>query len=213
MKNTKKTTLFIDIGGVLLSNGWGHEFRQKAVEKFNLNKVDFEAKHKIMYVTYEEDKITLDEYLERVIFYKKQDFTKADFRNYMFSLSTPHQEMIDFIKKLKQDNGLKIVAVSNEARDLNDYRIKTFGLDTFIDFFVSSCYIHLRKPDPKIFKMALDLAQVSSHDVIYIDDVQTFTDIASDSGIKSIHHIDWLTTSKTLATFGLQTKPENLNNA
>ena len=95
MKTEKNiTTLFLDIGGVLLSNGWGHEFRQKAVDKFHLDKVEVEERHGIMFVTYEEGKITLDEYLNRVIFYKKRDFTFEEFRDYMFSLTTPHEDMI-----------------------------------------------------------------------------------------------------------------------
>ncbi len=186
--------LFLDMGGVLLSNGWGQDFRQKAVDKFHLDKEEMEDRHSIMFVTYEEGRITLDEYLDRVIFYKKRDFTFNEFRDFMFSLTTPNGEMIAFIKKIKQQYGLKIVAVSNEARELNAYRINRFGLNTFIDFFISSCYVHIRKPDANIFRLALDTAQVSPEEVIYIDDVQMFVDIATDLGIKSIRHTDCLLT-------------------
>lgn len=198
------TTLFLDIGGVLLSNGWGHDFRQKAVDKFHLDKEEMEERHSIMFVTYEEGRITLDEYLDRVIFYKKRDFTFNEFRDFMFSLTTPNAETIAFIKKIKQQYGLKIVAVSNEARELNTYRIHTFELNSFIDFFISSCYVHLRKPDANIFRLALDTAQVSQDEVIYIDDVQMFVDIATDLGIKSIRHTDCFSTAKALTSMGLQ---------
>jgi len=199
----KITTLFLDIGGVLLSDGWGHEFRQLAAEKFHLDVAELEDRHKIMFVTYEEGKITLQEYLDLVVFYKKRDFSFNEFRDFMFSLSTPYPDMIAFIKKLKVLYGLKIVAVSNEARELNGYRIQTFKLDSLIDFFVSSCYVHVRKPDTAIFKLALDTAQVTAEEVVYIDDVQMFTDIATDLGIKSIHHTDWQSTSEALADMGL----------
>lgn len=204
------TTLFLDIGGVLLSNGWGHDFRQKAVDKFHLDKEEMEERHSIMFVTYEEDRITLDEYLKRVIFYKTRDFTFDEFRDFMFSLTTPNVEMIAFIKSLKLQYGLKIVAVSNEARELNAHRIYTFHLDSFIDFFVSSCYVHVRKPDSNIFRLALDTAQVSPDKVIYIDDVQTFVDIATDLGIKSIRHTDCLSTSKALASVGLEVEQNKM---
>jgi putative hydrolase of the HAD superfamily len=203
MNKQNITTLFLDIGGVLLSNGWGHEFRQLAVEKFHLDETEMEEKHSIMFVTYEEGKITLEEYLKRVVFYKPRDFTHAQFRDFMFSLTTPHPDMIDFIKKLKAQYGLKIVAVSNEARELNAYRINKFNLNSFIDFFISSCYVHLRKPDTNIFRMALDIANVSREQVIYIDDVQIFVDVAASLGIKSIRHTDCLSTSKVLTTMGL----------
>ncbi len=176
-----------------------------AAKKFHLDEQEMEERHGIMFVTYEEGRITLDEYLDRVIFYKKRDFTLNEFRDFMFSLTTADVEMIAFIKKLKAQYGLKIIAVSNEARDLNAYRINTFKLNSFIDFFVSSCYVHIRKPDTRIFKLALDMAQVPENGVVYIDDLQMFVDVATDFGIKSICHKDYLSTAKELAQLGLIT--------
>ena len=205
----KITTLFLDIGGVLLSNGWGHKFRQLAAEKFNLDYAEMEERHKIMFVTYEEGKVTLDEYLERVVFHKKRDFSFNEFRDFMFSLTTPYPDMIAFIKALKLKYGLKVVAVSNEARELNAYRINTFKLNEIFDFYVSSCYIHVRKPDVAIFNIALDMAQVATDEVVYIDDVKIFTDVAIDLGIKSILHTDWQSTSRALLDLGLTIDSNN----
>mgnify|MGYP001544986399 FL=1 len=209
----KITTLFLDIGGVLLSDGWGPQFRQLAAEKFHLDLVEIEERHNIMFVTYEEGKITLDEYIARVVFYKQRDFTLKEFREFMFSLTTPYPDMIAFIKKLKVQYGLKIVAVSNETRELNAYRIHTFRLNEIFDFFISSCYVHVRKPDTAIFKMALDMAQVSTVEVVYIDDVELFTNIATDLEIKSIHHTGWHSTSEALADMGLLVENNKLIHA
>lgn len=209
----KITTLFLDIGGVLLSNGWGHEFRLRAAEHFHLDPDEMEERHSLMFVTYEEGKITLDEYLDRVVFYTKRDFTYTEFKDFMCSLSTPDLEMIAFIKKIKLQYGLKIIAVSNEARELNAYRINTFKLNEIFDFFVSSCYVHLRKPDTAIFRLAIDGAQVPVDEIVYIDDVQMFADVAKDMGITSIHHTDYLSTSKTLADLGLTIKQEKIEYA
>ncbi|HRH50625.1 MAG TPA: HAD-IA family hydrolase [Panacibacter sp.] len=204
MKNeTKITTLFLDIGGVLLSNGWGHEFRQQAADKYDLDIHEMEERHGLMFVTYEEGNISLEEYLHRLVFYQKRDFTFDQFRDFMFSLTTPFIDMIAFIKKLKTQYGLKIIVVSNEAKELNAYRIQQFQLSSFVDFFISSCYVHLRKPDANIFKLALDLAQVSAEQVVYIDDVQLFVDVAADLGIRGIHHINYLSSKSELATMGL----------
>jgi len=214
MKDKNKiTTLFLDIGGVLLSDGWGHDFRHRAAEKFHLDKQEMEERHSLMFVTYEEGKITLQEYLNWVVFYKKRDFTYDEFRDFMFSLTTPDPDMIAFIKILKVQYGLKIVAVSNEARELNAYRINTFRLNEIFDFFISSCYVHVRKPDAAIFKLALDTAQVSLDQVIYIDNVQMFVDVATDLGIRSIRHINYLTTSNTLAVMGLVVEQNKIMHA
>ncbi len=204
MKENNITTLFLDIGGVLLSNGWGHEFRYQAADKFNLDIPDMEERHKLMFVTYEEGRMTLIEYLNRIVFYKKRDFSFDEFRDYMYSLTTPHEDMIAFIKNLKQQNNLKIVAVSNEARELNAYRIHHFKLNSFIDFFISSCYVHIRKPDADIFKLALDTAQVLPNQVVYIDDVQMFVDVATDAGIISIRHTHLSLTTNAIGQLGLK---------
>ena len=101
MKDKNKiTTLFLDIGGVLLSNGWGHNFRHLAADNFNLDRQELDDRHKIMFVTYEEGKVTIEEYLKRVVFHKKRDFSFNEFRDFMFSLTTPHDDMIAFIKEL-----------------------------------------------------------------------------------------------------------------
>lgn len=203
MLKTKITTLFLDIGGVLLSNGWGHESRKLAAETFNLDSIDMEVQHRLNMPTLEEGKITLQEYLQRVIFHQQRAFTPEQFRAFMFAQTTPQVEMITFIKNLKKRYRLKIAVVSNEGREMNDYRIKTFHLDQFVDFFITSCYVHLRKPDTDIFRLALDIAQTPIEQIVYIEDVPLFVRIASDLGIRSIRHTDYLSTAKSLAVMGL----------
>lgn len=205
-QKNKITTLFLDIGGVLLSDGWGPAFRKLAAEKFQLDLGEFEKRHSIMFIPYEAGNITLEKYLTHVVFYKKRDFLFNEFRDFMVSLTIPYPHMIEFIKKLKTENNLKIVAVSNEARELNTFRIQTFKLNSFIDFFVSSCYVHIRKPDPAIFRLALDGAGVPLNEIVFIDDVQLFVDVATDMGIKSICHKDCLSTGNALAQMGLITE-------
>jgi len=206
MKKGKKiTTLFLDIGGVLLSNGWGHVFRNQAAEKFHLDIAEMELRHKLMFEVYEQGAVTLDEYLDRVVFYQKRDFTSREFRDFIFSLTTPYTEMTELIKKLKEQYQLKIIAVSNESKEFNKYRIQKFHLNSFIDFFVTSCYVHARKPDAAIFKLALEGVQVPIDEIVYIDDVQIFVDVAADMGIKSILHTDYQSTFNALKALGLQT--------
>lgn len=199
------TTLFLYIGEVLLTNGWGHESRQLAAEQFYLDYNDFNTRHAIAFEIYESGKLTMDEYLDIAVFYEPRDFTKDEFRQFMFAQSTPYPEMIELIKRLKKRYGLKIIAVSNEARELNTYRIQEFGLTGFIDFFVSSTYIHIRKPDSDIYNLALDMAQVQPAEVICIDDVSVFVTVAEGLGINGICHVNYETTCKKLQSFGFET--------
>jgi len=198
------TTLFLDIGGVMLSNGWGHDSRRLAAEKFNLNLSELEDRHHLTFVTYEEGKLTLKEYLNRVVFYQKRKFAPDQFQQFMFDQSTPYTEMIEFILKLKVQNQLKIAVVNNEARELNEHRIKKFQLNQFVDFYISSCFVHFRKPDADIFRIALDIAQIPAEQVVYIENTQMFVDVARDLGIRSIHHTDYKSTRSELSLLGLK---------
>jgi putative hydrolase of the HAD superfamily len=196
--------LFVDIGGVLLTDGWSHESRKLAVKKFDLNPDEMENRHNQAFDTYELDKLNFEEYLNRVVFYEKRQFIHAQFRKFMFAQSKPYPKMIELVRRLKARYGLKIVVVSNEARELNAYRIRKFKLNEFVDFFVSSCYVHLRKPDEDIFRLALDTTQAPARQVVYIENTAMFVEIAEGLGIRSILHVDYESTCVKLASYGLE---------
>ncbi len=198
-------TLFLDIGGVLLTNGWGHESRKLAAEKFDLDREAMQSRHVIVVEAFELGKLTLDEYLDRVIFYEPRDFSKDEFRRFIFSQSQPFPDMIGLIKLVKNRYHLKVVAVSNESRELNAYRIEKYGLNEFIDFFVSSSYVHIRKPDINIYKLALDLAQSPSEKTLCIDDLCEFVKVAGSLGIKGICHSNYEKTCEKLNELGIET--------
>jgi putative hydrolase of the HAD superfamily len=203
-KATTITCLFLDIGGVLLTDGWDHNARKRAATHFRLKLAEMEDRHHLTFDTYEEGKLTLKEYLARVIFHQARSFTAAQFRRYMFTQSKPYPEMIDLIAQLKVRHKLKIAVVSNEARELNAYRIRRFKLAQFVDSFISSSFVHLRKPDEEIFRLALDITQVPAHQVVYIENTPMFVQIAEGLGIRSILHTDYKSTRSKLASFGLR---------
>jgi putative hydrolase of the HAD superfamily len=203
-RSTPITALFLDIGDVLLTDGWGHGFRKLAANHFKLNWVEMENRHNQTFNTYEEGKLTLEEYLGRVVFYKKRPFTRIQFRKFMFAQSKPYPQMIELVRKLKAKYGLKIIVVSNEGRELNAYRIRKFKLDGFVDSFISSSFVHVRKPDADIFRLALDIAQVPAPQVLYIENTPMFVQVAEGLGIRSILHTDYRSTCAKLASLGLQ---------
>jgi putative hydrolase of the HAD superfamily len=205
MKNaTAISCMFLDIGGVLLTNGWDHQARRRAAKNFKLDLAEMGDRHHLTFDTYEEGKLTLEEYLGRVVFYEKRPFSRAQFRRFMFAQSKPYPEMIAMIARLKARYGLKIAVVSNEARELNTHRIRTFKLARLVDFFVSSCFVHIRKPDADIFRLALDIAQTPAEQVMYIENTPMFVQIAEGLGIRSILHTGYNSTRAKLSEFGLE---------
>ena len=199
------TTLFLDIGGVLLTNGWDHIMRQNAADKFGLDYEQMNERHHLTFDTYEEGKLSLDGYLNRVIFYTQRSFSRKDFKDFMFAQSKPYTEMIELVRDLRSRYHLEIGAISNEGRELTVYRIQKFDLSDFMDFFISSCFVHFRKPDEDIYRMALDVSQATPEKSIYIEDRPMFVDIANGLGIHGIRHVDFESTRSSLQEFGLST--------
>jgi putative hydrolase of the HAD superfamily len=78
-------TLFVDIGGVLLSDGWGRASRTRSAREFGLDAQELEDRHHQAFEAYEVDKIDLDRYLELVVFHRDRPFTVAQFREFMFA--------------------------------------------------------------------------------------------------------------------------------
>jgi putative hydrolase of the HAD superfamily len=196
--------IFTDIGGVLLTNGWDRGCRKRAIELFHLDGDETEERHHLTFDTYESGKLTLDEYLERVVFYKKRSFNRAQFRKFMFDQSKPLDSMLSLMKQIKKKYGLKLAVISNEGRELAEYRIRKFRLNELADFFIVSSFVHYRKPDADIFKIALDTAQVRPQQVIYIEDRAMFVQVATSLGVYGLHHTDYETTARELAKLGFK---------
>ena len=202
-KTTAITCLLLDIGGVLLTDGWDHLARKRAAAHFKLDRAEMEDRHRLIFEIYEQGKITLEEYMSLVVFTEKRPFTRGQFRSFMFAQSEPFPEMINMIARLKDRLGVKIVIVSNEGRELNAHRIQKFKLDRLADCFISSCFVHIRKPDVDIFELALDAAQVEASQAVFIDNTPMFVQIAEGMGIQGILHIDLKSTRAKLAAIGL----------
>jgi putative hydrolase of the HAD superfamily len=195
-------TLFWDVGGVLLSNAWDHEERGRAVEHFHLEKAEFEAKHKEIFTSFEAGKLTLEQYLDRAVFYQPQRFNKEEFKSFMFSQSKPKPEVLELARSLA--GGHLMGTINNESRELNEYRIKQFGLAQIFDLFVSSCYVGLRKPDERIYRLALDLIQKAPDECCFIDDRPENIEGAAKVGIRAILMRDAVQLKKDLQSLGVQ---------
>jgi len=199
----RPTALFLDVGGVLLTNGWDRSMRKRAAETFGLDSQDMDDRHHLTFDTYELGKLTLDEYLDRMVFYEERRFSREEFKEFMFAQSKPLPEMLDLIRGLRKAYSLKIAVVSNEGRELTTYRIQKFGLADFVDFFIASSFVHFRKPDADIYRIALDIAQVPLDRVVYVEDRLMFVQIAQGLGIRAVHHRSFESTQASLASSGL----------
>ncbi|HSY90263.1 MAG TPA: HAD family phosphatase [Candidatus Binatus sp.] len=178
--------IFWDVGGVLLTNAWDRVERSAALEHFHLDLDEFHDRHEMVVSSFERGKITLDEYLDRTVFYRPRPFTRGEFRDYMFSLSQPFPEVLQFAQGLADSGKYFMGTINNESRELNNQRIETFGLRKIFRLFVSSCYVGFRKPERDIYRLALEITQIPAEECCFVDDRALNLECASKLGMHTI---------------------------
>jgi putative hydrolase of the HAD superfamily len=178
--------LFWDVGGVLLSNAWDRIERASALEHFQLDQKEFHDRHEMVVSSFERGKITLDEYLDRTVFYRTRPFTRELFRDYMFSLSHPFPEVLEFARALTDCGKYFMGTINNESRELNYYRIEKYGLRKIFRLFVSSCFVGFRKPERDIYRLALETTQIPAEQCCFIDDRALNLECAAKLGMMTI---------------------------
>jgi putative hydrolase of the HAD superfamily len=179
-------TIFWDVGGVLLSNAWDHTERSTALQHFRLDEEEFHSRHEMVVSPFERGEISLDEYLDRTVFYCDRPFTRAEFREYMFSLSRPMPDVLAFARGLADTGKYFMGTLNNESRELNLHRIEKFGLRKIFRLFVSSCFVGLRKPESGIYRLAIEITQIDPEECCFIDDRAVNLESAAKLGMRTI---------------------------
>jgi putative hydrolase of the HAD superfamily len=164
------TTLFWDIGGVILTNGWDRGSRKEAAATFHLDWEEFQDRHDLSFPAFDSGQITLNEYLERTLFYRPRAFSREEFTAFMFAQSKEYPDTRAILDKVTKTQKYFVGAINNEPLELNQYRIEAFELRRNFLVFFSSCYVHSRKPEETIFRVALEVTQRPPEQCLFIDD-------------------------------------------
>ncbi|HEY6337145.1 MAG TPA: HAD family phosphatase [Candidatus Sulfotelmatobacter sp.] len=195
--------IFWDVGGVLLTNAWDHVQRMATLDHFHLDEAEFHDRHEMVVSSFERGKITLDEYLDRTVFYRARPFSRDDFRDYMFSLSKPFPEVLDLARRLGDSGKYLMGTINNESRELNLYRIEKNGLRNIFRVFISSCFVGLRKPEGEIYRTALEITQMAGEECCFIDDRALNLECATKLGMQTIQMQNAEQLQKSLADMGV----------
>lgn len=197
------TTLFWDVGGVLLTNGWDTDSRRRGAERFGLDWDDFQERHELVVAEFEKGDIGLDEYLECTVFHRERDFSRETFREFMFQQSRAHDDVLELVDRLVDSGDHLMVTLNNESRPLNLYRIEEFGLrDRFAAFF-SSGFLGIKKPEKAIYRTALEVTQRRPEECLFIDDRPLNLETAQSLGIHTIHHEGLEALEESLVRLGI----------
>jgi len=182
------TTLFWDIGGVILTNGWDRASRREAAELFHMDWEDFQDRHDLSFPAFETGAITLDQYLDRTVFCRPQRFTREEFTAVMFAQSREYPETRAILANVAKSGRYLLAAINNEPRELNEYRIEAFRLRRDFSLFFSSCYVGLRKPDEALYRLALDVTQRPAEQCLVIDDRPLNLENPHKLGMQTVHY-------------------------
>jgi putative hydrolase of the HAD superfamily len=163
-------TLFFDVGGVLLTNGWDTPARKRAAETFGLDYPEFQTRHEMLKTAFETGRMSLDQYIRRAVFFRTRTFSPADFRAFMFAQSQVLGETLEWLRAVAASRKYRLFTLNNESRELHEYRVRTFGLTSVFQAFFTSCYLGQVKPDEQIYLNALGIAGCESQDAVFIDD-------------------------------------------
>ncbi len=180
------STILFDIGGVCLTNGWDEISRKEAAGEFSIDYKEMEERHELIFKDFEKGEISLDAYLNEVVYFRKRNFTKKDFINFMYSCSHAYDSTFKILEKLSENKKYRLATINNESLELNSYRIKTFQLYNYFNCFFSSCYLGVRKPEEEIFNVALNVLHKTAEECLYIDDRKENFDSAISIGLNSI---------------------------
>lgn len=199
------TALFWDVGGVMLTNGWDRASRRQAVDKFGLDWEDFQDRHELLVNDFETGRLTLEEYLDRAIFYRPRSFRKEDFKAFMFAQSKPQPQALAIVKHLVRSNNHLMATLNNESLELNRYRIEQFGLREYFEAFFSSCFLGVRKPERAIYRLASQITQKPPDQCLFIDDRELNLECARLLGMRTIHYQNPAQLREELRRHGIET--------
>ena len=170
-----------------MTNGWDTTARRAAAEVFHLDWEEFQDRHDLSFPALDSGMITLNEYLNRTLFYRPRPFTREEFTAFMFAQSKEYPESRAVLDKAARPGKYFIGSINNEPLELNEYRTAAFHLRRDFQVFFSSCYLHTRKPEEMIFRIALEVTQRPAEECVFIDDRPLNLENPKKLGMKTIH--------------------------
>lgn len=182
------TTLFFDLGGVLLTNGWDRTSRRDCVESFGLDYAEFADRHEFVVDAFETGRMTIDEYLDRTVFYRDRDFTREAFLAGMVAESRSFPDALAVVDTLASSGRYLMATLNNESVELNQARIDRFELNRYFTVFLSSGFLGVKKPDQAIYQLALHITQRRPEECVFIDDRDLNLECAITEGMRTVHY-------------------------
>lgn len=205
------STILFDVGGVLLTNAWDHQQRIAVLARFGIDRADFELRHAEVAEAWERDEVSVDEYLRRTIFFQPRPFSQVEFLDAIRAESTLLPDSALGIVRRLAASDYMLATVNNESRAMNDYRLKTFALPEYFTAFFTSCYLGVRKPDRRIYRIALDVLECDPEETVFVDDRPENVDAAVSLGMHGVRYQGSAQLASELARLGVAPERDEMN--
>ncbi len=201
---SKISAIFSDVGGVLATNGWDRAQRKALATQFQLDWDEFEDRHELIVTAFETGRLTMDQYLDRTIFYRQREFKREQIKAFMLEQSQPFEDSLALVARLRAGDKYFLATLNNESRELNLHRIEKFGLKKYFTVFFSSCFLGMKKPDEEIYVKALEISQRAPEECVFIDDRALNLDAPRRLGIHTIQFQNAAELERDLRALGVE---------
>jgi HAD superfamily hydrolase (TIGR01509 family) len=192
-------TLFWDIGGVVLTNGWDIDQRTKVLSRLGVDLEAYEEVHERANYYWERGLITAKEFFAQTVLNPnpKLDLTfDIVWKQVCAQSKVLHPECLDILAELKRQGRYRLATLNNESRELNGHRLDAFKLRSLFDYFICSGYVHEMKPLPGVYRSAIDISGFEARTALFIDDKEENCESAKVLGMQTI----WFKNPEQLCT-------------
>ncbi len=196
-------TLFFDVGGVLLTNGWDTSARKRAAETFGLDYPEFQTRHEMLKTAFETGRLSLDGYVRKAIFHRERPFTPEDFKAFLVAQSQRLGDTLEWVQAVARTGRYRLFTLNNESRELHEHRVRKFQLDQSFQGFLVSCYLGQAKPDEAIYLNALGIAACEQQNAVFIDDRPLTVEPALALGLNAVLFLGLDSLRESLKGFGV----------
>lgn len=199
-------TIFWDIGGVLLTNGWDAHQRAGVLNSLGVDLLAYEAMHDRANFYWERGLITARDFFEQTVLETNPQLGltfEALWEWVCGESRVLHPGSFEILAALQRSGQYRLATLNNESRELNEYRLDAFELRAYFDYFVCSGYVHEMKPLPGIYRAAIDISGWPAHTALFIDDKQENCDGAEALGMRAIRFVSPEQLQQDLAQLGI----------
>lgn len=192
---------------MILTNGWDRTQRSRVLEPLGVDLQAYEIAHERENWFWERGLMSAREFFRRTVFEPNPQLTLSFYdlwQQVCGQSALAYPETFALLQQLRGLPELRLATLNNESRELNEYRLDAFGLRGCFDFFLCSGYLGAMKPDPPIFRTAVEISGRPAGTSLFVDDKEENCTAARHAGMQSIQFTSAAELRTELRGLGIQ---------